>query len=186
MIFAQTERLTLRALEKSELQRLADLLGVWDVVRWLTVVPFPYTLRHAEEFYAELAPLYAEGNPQFFVMTLKSDNLLIGGVGLHPPRGADPIKDDSEIGYWLGKDFWGRGLMSEAARAVLDIGFARAATRAIGASTAPSNQASQNVLRKLGMRNCGLVPRDYAALRGDDQIIKWRLTREEWEQGKTI
>jgi RimJ/RimL family protein N-acetyltransferase len=186
MIFAQTERLTLRSLEKSELPRLVELLDVWDIVRWLSVVPFPYTRRHAEAFYAELEPLYAADDRQFFAMSLKSDNLLIGGVGLHPPRGDAPTEGVSEIGYWLGKDFWGQGLMSEAARAVIDIGFGRPETRAIGASTATNNKASQNVLRKIGLRDCGIVPRDYAALRGDDQIIKWLLTRQEYEQGKTL
>jgi 8-oxo-dGTP diphosphatase len=184
MIFAQTERLKLRALEESELPRLVELLGVWDIVRWLTVVPFPYKLQHAREFYADIAPLYARGEPQFFVMTLKTDDLMIGGVGLHPPRGTGAAEGEREIGYWLGLDFQGRGLMGEAARAVIDIGFEHAGVRAIGASTTPGNQASQNVLRRLGMRNCGIVPRDYPALRGEDKIVKWRLTREEHEQGK--
>ena len=89
-----------------------------------------------------------------------------------------------EIGYWLGKDYWGRGLISEAVGAVLDIGFARPATRTIGANTALNNKASQNVLRKAGLRDLGVVPLDYNVLRGDNQIIKWLVTREEWESRK--
>lgn len=184
MIFAETERLVLRALERSELPRLVKLLDVWDVVRWLTVVPFPYTMRDAEVFYAEMEPTYRNGAPEFFTLALKSDNFLIGGVGLHAPRTPSPVEGESEIGYWLGQNFWGQGLMSEAARAVVEIGFARATTRAIGATTSPGNKASQAVLRKAGLRDLGIMPRPYAALRGSDEVVRWLVTREEYEGQK--
>ncbi|MDR3424945.1 MAG: GNAT family N-acetyltransferase [Alphaproteobacteria bacterium] len=190
MIFSQTDRLALRVLEKNELPRLVKLFDVWDVVRLLEVVPYPYTMKDAEEFYANIEPCYRAGEPQFYAMALKSDNLLIGGVGLHAPRGSDSAEGDVELGYWLGKDFWGQGLMTEAARVVLGIGFARSATRAIVATTAPNNRASQNVLAKIGLRNLGPAPRDYTALRGNDEVVKWQITREEYEakrvEDKTI
>jgi RimJ/RimL family protein N-acetyltransferase len=181
MVFAETERLRLRAIEKSELPRLTELLDVWDVVRWLTVVPYPYTMQHAEEFFAESELAEASGEPQFYAIAFKSDDLLIGGVGLHPPRGNDTNEGEIEIGYWLGRDYWGRGFMSEAARAVVSLGFARKTTGALTATTALNNVASQNVLLKLGLRNKGLAPRDYPALRGDDQVVKWQITRKEWQ-----
>ena len=184
MIFAETERLILRALRRDELPRLVKLLDVWDVVRWLSVVPFPYTMRDAETFYADIELCYASGEPQFYALALKTDDLFIGAVGLHPPRNVNHAEGQVEIGYWLGKDYWGRGLISEAVGAVLDIGFARPATRTIGANTALNNKASQNVLRKAGLRDLGVVPLDYNVLRGDNQIIKWLVTREEWESRK--
>ena len=104
MIFAETKHLNLRALEKAELPRLVELLGEWDVVRWLSVVPFPYKLQHAEEFYADMKPFADKGEPEFFALALKTDNLLIGGVGLHPPRNANALPGEIEIGYWLGKN----------------------------------------------------------------------------------
>ena len=185
MIFARTDRLTLRALEESELPRLTELLGIWDIVRWLTVVPFPYTLRDAETFYADIKPSYEKGAPEFYALALQTDNLLIGGVGLHAPRTPNPLEGESEIGYWLGRDFWGQGLTSEAARAVVNAGFARKGVRAIGATTAPANHASKNVLRKIGLRDMGVMPRPYAALRGGGEVVKWLLTREEWERNKS-
>jgi len=185
MIFAETDRLFLRTLEKQELPRLVELIGVWDVTRWLSVVPFPYRLQDAQDFYSDMESCYEKGEPEFFTLALKSDNLLIGGIGLHLPRNAVFEEGEIEIGYWLGKTFWGRGLIPEAAMAVLDIGFARPSTQAIGASTAPSNRASQSVLRKIGLKEKGLVPCDYPVLRGENEIIKWRLTRPEYEETKS-
>jgi RimJ/RimL family protein N-acetyltransferase len=180
-IFAETDRLIIRALEKSELPRLVELLDMWDVVRWLTVIDYPYTMRHAEEFYADMELAMACGEPQFYGAALKTSNLLIGGVGLHPPRAGNASEGEIEIGYWLGRPYWGRGFMSEAARAVISLGFARKTTRLIVATTALDNVASQNVLLTIGMQNAGLGLRDYSALRGDDRIVKWQMTREEWE-----
>ena len=174
--------MTLRALGRSELPRLVELLDVWDVVRWLTVVPFPYTMRDAETFFSDIEPLYACGEPQFYALSLKDDRALIGGLGLHSPRYPTGVEGEVEMGYWLGKDYWGRGLMSEAARLGVEFGFARPATRAIGATTVVSNRASQNVLCKAGLRNLGVFPRPYKALRGSDEVVKWLLTREEWEE----
>jgi 8-oxo-dGTP diphosphatase len=180
MIFAETDRLILRALEKSELTRLVELLGEWDVVRWLSVVPFPYTMRDAEEFYDDVTPHNDTDEPQFFALALKRDNVLVGGVGLHAPRTSPTIKGEVEIGYWLAKEFWGQGLMSEATRAVIDIAFERCTTAAVGATTEPENMASQKVLQNAGLRNLGLIPRTYKALRGGDQVLGWHLTREEY------
>ncbi|MDE2029431.1 MAG: GNAT family N-acetyltransferase [Alphaproteobacteria bacterium] len=182
MIFAETERLYLRALTYPELPRMTDLLNDWDVVRWLAVVPFPYTMKDAGDFYTDMAACYARGAPELFILAQKTDDLLIGAVGLHPPRDVNPEPGEVEIGYWLARDYWGQGFMSEAAREALKIAFARPATRLVGATTALDNDASQNVLRKIGLRNMGEVPRDYGALRGDDTVLKWRITRDDYEK----
>jgi RimJ/RimL family protein N-acetyltransferase len=183
MIFAETERLYLRALEKTDLPRIAAYLNVWDITRWLSVVPFPYTAQHAEEFYAETSASAAAGDPHALVLCLKTAPDLIGMVGLHPPRGNNRKAGEIEIGYWLGDDYWRRGLMGEAVTAALKIGFARPATQVIGATTAPNNRASQNVLARAGLRNVGEMPRDFKVLRGDDVVLKWEITRAEFAQG---
>jgi 8-oxo-dGTP diphosphatase len=179
-IYGETDRLVLRALEKNELPRLVELIGVWDVARWLAVLPYPYTMQNAEEFYSDMENAKACGDPQFYAIAAKTDGLLIGGVGLHPPRGKNAVEGEVEIGYWLGNVYWGRGFMTEAARAVVAMSFARPATNFVAATTALDNVASQNVLCKLGLRNLGPVTRDYPALRGEDRVVKWQMTRKEW------
>ncbi len=181
-VFAETGRLLLRSLEKSDLPRLVKLLDVWEVVRWLPVVPYPYTLRDAEDFFEEIADSYAQKKPQFFTMAFKHDKALIGGVGLHAPRNPDHAEGDVEIGYWLGRPFWGQGLMTEAVRSVAAIGFSWPSTDALVSTTIPGNGASNRVLSKLGLRNMGLARRNYATLRGEDELLKWRLTRNEWAE----
>ncbi len=179
-VYGETERLTLRALDRSELPRMVNFLDTWDIARCLCVLPHPYTLKNAEEFHLEMENADANGDPQFFAVATKDDGLLIGGVGLHPPRGGNAPLDETEIGYWLGREYWGRGFMSEAAKIVVDFAFNRPLTASICATTSVDNVASQNVLRKLGLRNLGEGPRNYLALRGDNTVVNWRLTRNEW------
>jgi len=180
-VFAETGRLILRALDRNELPRLVQLLDVWDVARRLAVLPYPYTRKDAEEFYSDAEQAMMRGDPQFYAIAKKEDGLLIGGIGMHPPRGTTAASGEVEIGYWLGKDFWGQGCIIEATRSVVSSSFSHPTTQALVATTAANNKASQNVLQKLGLKNMGLIRRDYPALRGDDHVLKWKMMRPEWQ-----
>jgi len=73
---------------------------------------------------------------------------LIGFCGLQPL----PETDEIEIGWWLARSWWGRGLAVEAARVALRDGFERAGLQRIVAIAQPANMASIRIMRKLGMR----------------------------------
>ena len=73
---------------------------------------------------------------------------LIGFCGLQPL----PESEEIEIGWWLARAWWGRGLATEAARVALRDGFERAGLERIVALAQPANTASIGIMRKLGMR----------------------------------
>lgn len=82
----------------------------------------------------------------------KNTNQLMGHCGLfHIPK-----TDAVEVAYGFGKEFWGKGYATEAARASLRYGFETAKLDEIIGLTYPENQPSQNVLRKIGMGYEGL------------------------------
>jgi len=78
----------------------------------------------------------------------KSSNQLIGHCGLQPLWGTG----ETEIGWWLARREWGKGLATEAARAALQDGLARLQLKRIIAIAQPANLASLNIMRKLGMQ----------------------------------
>jgi len=78
----------------------------------------------------------------------KEGRRLIGFCGLQPL----PETDEIEIGWWLARAWWGRGLATEAARAALHEGFTRAGLDRIVAIAQPANTASIRIMEKLGMR----------------------------------
>jgi len=73
---------------------------------------------------------------------------MIGFCGLQPLADTGHV----EIGWWLARSHWGRGLATEAARAVLRDGFERAGLARIVAIAQPQNRASIRVMEKLGMQ----------------------------------
>jgi 8-oxo-dGTP diphosphatase len=182
MIYAETDRLLLRALARADLPRLAELIGDWEVARWLVAVPYPYRLKDAEEFYKRMEVAAKNGAPEYFLMQCKNGGP-IGAIGVHPSREPQPQPGELVIGYWLGKNYWKQGFMSEALRPAIDIAFSRADVAILTATTDPVNSASQNVLRKAGLCCVGLFPRrDPAARRGSQIAMHWQMTRADYEQ----
>jgi RimJ/RimL family protein N-acetyltransferase len=181
MIYAQTTRLILRPLLRADLPRLVELIGDWEVAGRLAVVPHPYGLEHAESFYERVEAAARRGEPSFFLMQEKGGGP-IGAVGLHVPREPESQPGELVLGYWLGKPYWNRGFMSEAIGPVISLAFVRPDVAVLTAVTDPANDASQNVLRKAGLRCLGLTPRrDPAALRGSPTVLRRQMTRADYD-----
>lgn len=90
---------------------------------------------------------------------------------------SDRLPDrDVEIGYILKQDAWGRGIATEVCRALLRFAFDVGALEKVVACTDPANEASQNVLRKSGLRDVGPI-RAYS----EDGVPGFEITREAWQ-----
>lgn len=148
-MFARTKRLTLRPGWPEDAATIAHAIGHEEVVTKLSRVPWPYTEANAAEW---LATPRAKDNVSLSILAHEEATpRLIGGIGIHPAEDLGGY----EIGYWLTPDAWGRGYATEAGRAM--IGMARYAMglRSLHARYYVGNEASGNVLRKLGFRPTG-------------------------------
>jgi len=99
---------------------------------------------------ARLAQEIAQGTDhslQYWPVFLVEGNRFAGCAGLRPYRVEQRV---FELGYHLIPAFWGKGLATEAARAVIGYGFDTLGAEALVAGHHPRNEASQKVLRKLG------------------------------------
>jgi RimJ/RimL family protein N-acetyltransferase len=72
----------------------------------------------------------------------------VGGIGFKP--GEDVHRHTAEIGYWLGEEFWGKGIMSEVVPAFVNYCFEKFSLKRISAAAYSSNPASARVLEKAG------------------------------------
>ncbi|MDP9037228.1 MAG: GNAT family N-acetyltransferase, partial [Myxococcota bacterium] len=119
---------------------------------------------------------------QAFVLLIvpqEDDHRVIGRVALGGVlRGAF---QNAYLGYWLDRDYQGRGLMTEAVRATTFFAFTSARLHRVQAAVMPRNHASLRVLEKLGYRREGLAER-YLCIAGkwEDHILL-AATAEEWE-----
>jgi RimJ/RimL family protein N-acetyltransferase len=146
---------------------LASAIGDEAIVRHLSVVPWPYTLRDAEAY---LASPRDPVLPSFLIFE-RTDGAprLAGSCGLGR-RASGAV----ELGYWIARPFWGRGIATEAGSALIDI------ARALGlaqleASHFIDNPASARVLDKLGFESTGLIAPRMNCARGEE--VPARLMR---------
>src|SRR5690348_16991494 len=115
MHILETGRLILRPPCRADIAAMAGWLGDYQVSKNLARVPHPYGEDDAEAFVA-LREIQDESNCSFTIQRA-SDNVLLGGVGLHLEQ------EGWEFGYWLGRPFWGRGYATEAARRLVIFAF---------------------------------------------------------------
>ena len=110
-------------------------------------IPHPYEDGMAEQWIAGLRESFERGTAVVFAITLRTENQLIGAIGLT----CSPPHVRAELGYWIGKSYWSRGYCTEAARAVVAYGFDQLRLNRIDAHHFVRNPASGRVLRKIGM-----------------------------------
>jgi len=123
-----------------------------------TSVPHPYSLKHAKQFIARSHKKIKKKSGYDLVIVLKETNQFIGTCGLTT---VDKENKKAELGYWIGKPFWGQGFASEATKLLLDFGFNKMKLHRIYARVFAPNKASVNVLEKCGFKLEGRLRQDH-------------------------
>lgn len=166
-----TDRLRLSPLGPEHRNAVVAALSDGAVARNLTRVPHPYTGEDFDRFAAEFAETGREGELRLAISDWKTGGFL-GVIGLRSGE------QHPEIGYWLARPYWDRGIMREAAAALLDHIFALSEQQVIRAGYFVDNQRSAKVLGFLGFREIGRS-RIYSLARGEDVDHRdMELTRE--------
>ncbi len=174
----ETDRLILRVPGEVDAAGIERLIGDWDVTRMLGRVPYPYPEGGALEWIAELHPKIADGEVLNLALIERANPAagVIGCVGLEAREG----KDEFELGYWLGMPFWGRGYMTEAARALVDHGFRAMGLARIVSGHLPENLGSRAVLSKLGFRDSGHEQRWSRPRNCETTVLLMMLERQDY------
>ncbi|MGE5176133.1 MAG: GNAT family N-acetyltransferase [Hyphomicrobiales bacterium] len=148
----KTARLLLRPFSLADAPEVRRLAGDRANADTTLAIPHPYPEGAAEEWIATHAPRFADGTLANFAVTRAADGVLLGAIGLM----IVPDHARAEVGYWIGVPYWGQGVATEAARAVLDYGFDGLGLHRIQAHYLTRNPASGRVLAKIGMRPEGI------------------------------
>jgi RimJ/RimL family protein N-acetyltransferase len=142
-----TERLILRPFALSDASDVHRLAGDWAVADTTLNIPHPYEDGMAEDWISHHQDNFASGQQLTLAVTLRASGALVGAIGLRlTPRFAR-----AEMGYWIGKPYWGHGYCTEAAQAVIACGFGELGLHKIFASHLVRNPASGRVMQKAGM-----------------------------------
>lgn len=173
-MFLTTPRLLLRPPWPEDAGPLHAALE-WEVVRNTATMPWPYTRSDAEEWVARTDGAMA--GARFVVASKDGTGQLLGAIGL----GRNLLTGETEIGYWVARSAWGRGIASEAGRAMVDFAFAVLGLPELTAGHYVDNPASGRVLARIGFRATGEVIPYPCRARGEEVgSVEYRLTRAEW------
>jgi RimJ/RimL family protein N-acetyltransferase len=156
-----TPRITLRSALASDALRVAELASDYDVARMTTSIPYPLTARQARAFLEHMEASDPAREALFAIETAEAG--LIGLIELHPFREPTP-----ELGYWLGRPYWGQGYATEATNAALAWAGGEWGKRYIVAGHFTDNPASAAVLIKAGFLYTGRVEHRYCVARGEE------------------
>ena len=140
----KTKRLVLKRPDKSINNKLfASLVGDWDIAKWLSDVPYPYTEKHAQKF-------IKRSSPDDLRFSVFYDEILVGGVGVSFEE-----NNQLDLGYWIAKDYWGNGFATEASKGLINYVKNETEFKAITACYVKGNKTSAKVLKKLGFIEIG-------------------------------
>ncbi|MBR5996158.1 MAG: GNAT family N-acetyltransferase [Eubacteriaceae bacterium] len=174
----ETKRLILRGWEADDLEDLHDYssdMRVGPPAGWK-----PHFSK--EESVVVLADFIKNGC--VWAIEYKENNKVIGSISLDKDAARRDV-DCRELGYALSADYWGMGLMTEAARAVIDYGFETAGLRCISAAHFPGNDASRRVLEKCGFRKEGMLNYSYRLYNGRVlSTVQYIMMSEDWQRIK--
>ena len=163
----RTDRLVLRPLALSDAARIALLAGDFDVASMTGTIPHPYNERMAGEWIGS-----ALAGEEGTVFVIERDGALIGCVGYREDE-----KGGAELGYWLGKPYWGQGYATEASAAMVAYAFDDGGLDYLTIGHFAANSASARIIAKLGFTEQGEKIRECVAREEKARCLTYRLER---------
>jgi RimJ/RimL family protein N-acetyltransferase len=168
----------LRELKHSDLESVHELFSNWNVVRYM-LLPHCTTSEETRKCLEDLITETADGA---WLSVLRAVEALdscgvIGLCGIAILHGSE----QGEIWYLVRPEYWGHGIATEAARALLRIGFAEMNLQRMFATCLPENPASLRVLEKIGMRKEGYQLKNLKIHGVWHDSVLYAVLREEWK-----
>ncbi|OWA34149.1 N-acetyltransferase [Saccharibacillus sp. O16] len=160
----ETPRLILREARPEDREGLFRLYADEEVMRYIPLDPFE-SVEEADDEMSWHARIFREQTGLRWMIEDRESGAFVGTCGF---LGLEREHNRMEIGYDLTRAHWGRGLMPEAIRAVLDFGFGSLHANKIEARVDPDNAASIRLMEKLGF------------------TLEGRLRQHEFEKGRYV
>lgn len=174
-----TERLRLRPFRADDAATVRRLAGEWEVARSLANVPYPYGPDDAADWIGHTRRGLTAGSEVTLAVTRRDDGALVGAVGLRLSLHGR----SAELGYWIGRPYWGQGFATEAAAAILRHGFVALGLRRVTATTLGHNKASARVLEKIGLRFEREGQREFRSWGGLRPVSVYGITQDRHVDG---
>ena len=172
------DKIKLRKLKLSDVDNIYKNMSK-EIVRWTINIPWPYKKENAVKFIRKSNYRIKNKKEFVFGIVLKETDEVIGCVGLHKINWKNK---NGEVGYWLGKKYWGKGLTSEAVSLMLRFAFKILKLHRVYAVVFEKNIASRRVLEKNGFKLEGIL-RECSFRYGKwHNELRFSMLKEEYEK----
>lgn len=165
----ETSRLLLRRWNERDIAPMSTINADPDVMRWIGKGA-TRTEEETRTFIERCEEMWETQGFGLFAVEMLESGELAGFVGLSIPAFLPEVLPGVEIGWRLGRSFWGKGIATEAAKEALRFGFENRGLREVLSICQVGNSASERIMQKLGMHlnretvdpSCGRTVRVYA------------------------
>ena len=172
----ESERLLVRLVSESDLPALFDVNSNEEVTALLPYATWK-SMADGQAWLERMKGMQATGLALQFVVVLKSTGLAIGTCLLFR---FEETSARAELGYVLGRGFWGQGLMREALEALIGCAFGTIGLRRLEAEVDTRNQSSARLLQRLGFTKEGLLRQRWVAKGEAKDVEMFGLLRSDW------
>lgn len=168
------ERIVLRTFKEEDAARIQELANNKEVAS-IIGLPHPYELAHAKEWIDIQPGLIEEGTEYPLAIYSKDYEAIIGTICIR----VDKKNNQGELGYWMGRPYWGHGFATEAVKRMIDFGFSDLGLNKVWAAAITRNEGSMKVLKKAGMKQEGILRENrYVSGTYEDAAVYGVLRRE--------
>lgn len=187
-----SNRLTLRRLAVADSDTIARLVDDWDIIKNLSDAPFPYPHGLAQRWIQSTQRGIEERQDFALAIVPKAEEQPIGAILLRqsqpepaivdaPPAAVPPIvvpPASAEIGYWIGRAYWGHGYAVEAVRRMVRFAFDELGLDRVWGAVLTDNARSRRVLERVGFAKLGEADYDFPARGGMRRVFVYALDRK--------
>ena len=172
-------RIRLRKLKLSDAQDIYKNLQNKEMVKWTSNIPWPYKKQNAIKWIRRTHYEIRNKKGYAFGIILKAENRIIGAISL---MHIDWKNKNAELGYWLGKTYWGKGYTIEAVKLILKFAFGKLKLHRVYASLFEENVASKRVLEKAGFKLEGVMRECRYRYNKWHNELKFSILKQEYEK----
>lgn len=173
-----TSRLKLRPFSLADASEVQRMAGSIKVAQMTATIPHPYPDGAAETWISSHPGQFSNGDAVTWALEDLSSGRLVGCIGF----GVNKAHKRSEVGYWVGEEFWGNGYCTEALKAGIDFCFPHFELNKITSRHLSHNPASGKVMMKAGMTQEGYLKQDVFRYGQFADMVVFGLLRSEWER----
>ncbi len=175
----ETERLLLRPLAEEDASAIQVIAGDRQIADTTISIPHPLDIDGTRQWITAKLKEVEAGHARHWVMVARQTQEMVGSILL---RDIDNEHHLAELGFWIGRNWWGKGYTTEALRRVVRFGFTDLDMNRLYAFHMVRNPASGAVLAKAGFQQEGIMRQRVCKWGKFEDVVVQAVILDDWRE----